>query len=122
MYDHRETLNTIAPEDFAHVEKMLAKLDAYGRSDGRAVPGDFLTAIIVGDLYEAALKADDVNRKYLPEYCKYVYNQLSSDLIGLATRPLGVIKEAMGRKTPLVWSMVAGATPEFQKALRTVTG
>ena len=122
LYDHAETLKAVELQDVHHVAAMLAKLDAYGRSGGAAIPGDFLTAIIVGDLYEAAFRADGVNKKYLPEYCRYIYNNLPGDLIGLATAPLRAIRDTMGGKAALTGPMVENATPEFLKALRTVTG
>ena len=121
-YDHAETLKAVDPHERMHVDKMLCRLDAYGRTDGRAIPGDFLTALIIGDLYEAALRADDVNAKYLREYCKYLCNQLPGNLIGLAIQPLKAIRDTMGRKAALNRSMVENATPEFLEALRTVTG
>lgn len=121
LYDHMETLRSVAREDVPHVDRMLHELDAYARSEGRAIPGDFLTAIIVGDLYEAALRADDVNAKYLREYIKYVLSRLPDMWVGLAVQPLKAIRDTMGGKAALNRMMVKNATPEFLKALRVVT-
>jgi len=37
-------------------------------------PGDFLTAVFSNDLMEAVGRADDINKRYLPEYIMWLYN------------------------------------------------
>lgn len=41
-------------------------------------PGDFLTAIICNDLFEAVGRADDVNAANIPAYVGYFYNEAPS--------------------------------------------
>lgn len=37
-------------------------------------PGSFLGAVLANDLVEAVSCADDVNKRYLPEYIMWLYN------------------------------------------------
>ena len=46
------------------------------------VPGDFLQAVIRGDLFEAAARADDINQGLLFDYCKFLYNCVPGDCYG----------------------------------------
>ncbi len=85
MYKHGAYLDEVASEDRDHVGRMLTRLDEY--CQGTGILGDFLSAIIVGDLHRAVGHADGTNVKYLALYSKYCYNQLpllSQDL----ARPL----------------------------------
>lgn len=81
LYDHAETLRTVAPEDIAHVQNMLARLDAHART---GVPvGSFLTALLDNaPLLAVVSTADDINIKYLREFAKYVYNHLPATVRG----------------------------------------
>jgi hypothetical protein len=46
------------------------------------VPGDFLQAIIRGDLFDAAGRADDENQRLLYEYAYVLHNGVPSDSKG----------------------------------------
>ena len=45
-------------------------------------PGDFLTAVICNDLFEAISRADDTNMRNLPAYIGYFYNKAPSECFG----------------------------------------
>lgn len=44
--------------------------------------GSFLMAVVSGDLFEAARRADDVNRRLLWEWCFWFYNYAPSGSFG----------------------------------------
>ena len=64
LYDHTETLKHVELQDVGHVAKMLAKLDAYARTEGSAPLGRFLQAVVIGDLLTATLVITDPQAIY----------------------------------------------------------
>lgn len=120
FYLHDSTLAMVAPEDRPHVDRMLDFLDAYARSEGSRPLGRFLTAVVVGDLFEAAIHADDTNVKYLREFVKYVYNRLPGMHIMLAEPVLAIVRQCFGGKPPLTREAVTRAAKEFMGTLRRV--
>ncbi len=124
LYDHTETIVSVALvniDDVPHVVAMLDKLDDYARSNGRDLPGEFLTAMIVGDFHDAVARADDTNIKYLRQYMKYIHNNLPSTHVNLAAQALLTIRDMMGGKAALNHMMVENACPELKTALRRAT-
>ena len=118
---HVETLNYVEMADVPHVDKMLARLDEYARSDGKSMPGDFLTALIIGDLFRAAFYADDVNKKYLYLFAKYLHNDVPGTHVDLARAPLAAIRKAAGKHVVLTRAMVDDTTREFETRLQDLT-
>lgn len=57
----------------ADVKEALGRWASHGYQ-----PGDFLTAVLSNDLFEAAARADMTNRFDLWEICEYIYNELPS--------------------------------------------
>ncbi|MEA2080006.1 MAG: hypothetical protein U9P00_09155 [Pseudomonadota bacterium] len=47
--------------------------------------GDFLTAVICNDLFEAFGRADDLNTEHMQYYCKFLYNNVPSQCFGSKT-------------------------------------
>lgn len=56
------------------------------------IPGDFLQAVIVGDLYEALGRADDTNAYRLREYAMFFYNYSPSGCFRRSRDPLNTWK------------------------------
>ena len=61
-------------------EDIKEALDNYA-SFGRPL-GDFLTAVVENDLFEALARADSYNRATIYQICRYVYNELPSTCWG----------------------------------------
>lgn len=120
---HIETLNYVEMDDVPHVEKMLTKLDAYASSDGKAVHslGNFLMALVIGDLFRAVCHADTINLKYLDLFVKYVYNDLPGTHVHLAGEPLRAIRKVMWKHVVLTRAMVDDATRAFDQRLQELT-
>ena len=55
---------------------MIASLDKYARTGGRHYLGHFLTAIVENDLMKACSNADSDNKRNLPAFAGYLYNQM----------------------------------------------
>lgn len=57
-------------------EHTKAALDRY--VNDRLPPGGFLTAVLTNDLTGAVVRADDINRRHLPEIVGYLFNECPS--------------------------------------------
>jgi hypothetical protein len=55
---------------------------------GGVIPGGFLQAVIVGDLYEAIARADDTNADRLREYAMFFWNYSPSGCFRRSRDPL----------------------------------
>ena len=117
MYEHKLYLDGVDPEDRDHVEHMLSKLDKHCQIGGGL--GDFLRALIVGDLHGACAHADGTNIKYLRMYSKYCYNQLPGHRSNLARPVLRALDEVMCKYCWMDRDQIAKAAGMFRVALRT---
>jgi hypothetical protein len=45
-------------------------------------PGSFLTAVLTNDLFGALGRADYMNKVYLEEICRWIYNEIPADAWG----------------------------------------
>ena len=116
MYEHAKYLEQVDEEDLSHVDHMLCKLDAYCQA-GESL-GDFLRALIIGDLHGACAHADGTNIKYLRLYSKYLYNQLPGDKTNLVRPIVRVIEEVSAKHGSLEQDQVAKAAAMFRLSLR----
>ena len=58
-------------------------MDALTRYIEKGIPpGDFLTAVLTNDLYEAISRSDDTNLHCIPAYVGYLYNEAPSQCWG----------------------------------------
>ena len=119
-YDHSHALKEVTVrDDRTHVEAMLRKLDAYAQSGGKEALGDFLTALVVGDLAEATAHADGVNIKYLRTYMRYLHCRVPRTHVNLGRPVLRVIRGLMKDEgQPIRQSMVEKAMVGFASRLR----
>lgn len=46
------------------------------------LPGSFLQAVLSNDLFDAVGRADDLNRRILPDYVVYLYSYAPSECFG----------------------------------------
>ena len=117
LYNHTPTLLQVDASDRGHVEDMLCRLDSFAQEGGESVLGDFLLAIVNGDLMAAVAHADETNAKYLCQYARYVFNQLPGTHV-LVSRPvLRMIKTLQDAVGPVTTEMVEQALEEFRAAL-----
>lgn len=117
-YDHSWALRTVAKKDQAHVEHMLTKLDKYAKSGGKEGLGDFLTALVLGDLLEAVAHADDVNGKYLQQYAQYIYSRLPGTHVNLGRGVFQAIRRVRAAASvPISREMVDRAAAIFEAQL-----
>lgn len=116
MYEHADYLKQVDEEDLKHVDYMLCKLDAHCQADEPL--GDFLTALIIGDLFDACGRADGVNIKYLPMYVKYIHWQLPSDKTNLVRPVVRVLNEVIAKHGYVNRDQVAKAAAMFRLTLR----
>ena len=72
-------------------ERMLPALNRYVKHG--IVPGSFLYAVLCNDLKEAVACADDENIQQLPEYVRYLYNNVPSPCWGSVERVNAWIKD-----------------------------
>ena len=123
MYDHTEYLKGVSVDDIEHVDFMLTRLDQYVESGGRDGIGDFLQGIILGDLQRAVEHADDTNRKYIPLYVRYCYNQLPSNLVMIGRPVLNALQTFLfDKKQPLTRKQVRRIVPTVVSALTEIRG
>lgn len=61
-------------------EHTKAALDRY--VNDRLPPGGFLTAVLTNDLTGAVTRADDINRRHLPEIVGYLFNECPASCWG----------------------------------------
>lgn len=61
-----QKMNTLIPR---HMHKTLTEYILFGR-----LSGDFLTAVVTGDLFGCVRSADDENMKHLMNYPKFLIN------------------------------------------------
>jgi hypothetical protein len=61
-------------------------------------PGDFLRAVISNDLREAVGRADDENRRNLPAYVAYFYNEAPTGCWGSSSNYQSWIKSFEDRE------------------------
>lgn len=73
-------MSTYTFRGFHIPERMMGGITRY--IEQGVPPGDFLTAIICNDLYEAVGRADDENIANIPAYVGYFYNNAPSQCWG----------------------------------------
>lgn len=118
-YNHSWMLQQVAEADWACVDYMLTKLDEYAKSGGKEGLGDFLTALVYGDLTEAVAHADGTNVKYLPQYVRYVYNRLPSTHVNLGRAVFQAIRRVQAATSvPISQEMVKHAAAVFEAQLQ----
>ena len=66
--------------EFAISDRMMGAIERYVQQ--RIKPGDFLTAVIRNDLFEAVGRADDENMANLSAFVAYFYNVAPSSCWG----------------------------------------
>lgn len=115
MYEHSLYLQQVEDDDHDHVERMLSKLDEHCLKGSPL--GDFLSAIIVGDLNGAAGHADGINKKYLALYSMYCYNQLPADKQSIAQPIMRLLYKLKGKYGWMTRGQVARAIDAFREAL-----
>lgn len=115
MYEHEKYLEQVPPEDQDHVDFMLRKLDDYAKTG--APIGDFLTAVVMGDLGGAAAHADGTNKKYLRLYSNYCYNQLPSDKQSLLCPVVRDLQAVLKKRGWMTRGQVAEASNMFRSLL-----
>ena len=69
----------LAPEELDHIAMCMHHIWQW-YFEGRPL-GNFLTAVVQDKFYEAALRADDVNRKAFYLYALFLANKVGSDWI-----------------------------------------
>ncbi len=116
-YDHSSMLKYVAESDRVHVNSMLDKLDAYVQSGGKESLGDFLTALVIGDLAEATAHTDETNIKYLRQYVQYLHCRVPMKHVNLGREALRVIREVR-KDGPISQAMVTRAMNGFEPRLR----
>lgn len=67
-------------QGFVISDRMVAAIERYVREG--VPPGDFLTAVICNDLKRAVSAADEDNRRNLPAFVGYFYNNCPSGCWG----------------------------------------
>ena len=60
--------------------RMLVSIRLY--VEQKCPVGDFLTAVLEGDLFEALFRADDENMANIPAFAAYLYNEVPSMCYG----------------------------------------
>lgn len=75
---------TMSPEYALIPELTIESLRLY--REHRCRPGDFLTAVLCNDLFEAFGRADDENAAAMRQICKYIYNEVPSRCWGSRER------------------------------------
>ena len=96
MYNKSEYLASVDMNHRPHVESCMESLASYGRGDKTFTElGDFLKACVVGDLFGAAARADEINKRYLKEYILFMCNEMPQEKVNLCRNDLYVMRQAI---------------------------
>lgn len=69
---------------------MIAGVKSY--IENRRAVGQFLTAVICNDLFEAFARADDINKEAMHDWIKFFYNEAPTQCYGSRAKMLRWIK------------------------------
>ncbi len=118
-YNHSSALKEVTEADRSHVNFMLNKLDDYACSGGKEGLGDFLMALVTGDLEGATARADDTNIKYLRTYMQYIYCHVPCEHVNLGRPVFRAIQQLRKEEEkPVSQKMVEEALGDFKFRLR----